>query len=93
MPSGICARCGLYSKIHLLWETETSQWICPDCFRFVHGWAEVPLIPCWRCRMPIRADLMFNQRGKVVCRQCRSIMRQMELLEAEDRQKKLEGFA
>lgn len=93
MPSGICARCGLYSKIHLLWEMDGGQWVCPDCFKSVHGAEEVPTVPCWRCRRPIRADLMFNQRGRVVCHQCRSIMRQMELLEADDRQRKLEGFA
>lgn len=93
MPSGICARCGLNSKIHLLWEMDGGQWVCPDCFKSVHGAEEVPTVPCWRCRRPIRADLMFNQRGRVVCHQCRSIMRQMELLEADDRQRKLEGFA
>ena len=90
---GICPECGLYSRIHLLWNRDTEEWICCDCFREIHGVESVPRMPCWRCKSPIRADLMFYQRGRVVCAPCRSIMRQQELLEESDCQKTMEEFA
>jgi hypothetical protein len=70
MPSGICQKCGCFSRVHLLWETESKKWVCISCFH--DTWPKyTPSMPCGVCKTSVPADCMFGIGGKIMCNDCR----------------------